>query len=473
MYAAGAWSSDGGPQLPVMDPATGERAGSVIGAAPEGVTRILEGARDAQPAWQRLSPPMRAAVLRQIRDVLHRHVDDLAEVLVVEGGKPLAEARGEVQWAGDYVEYMAQWDRRIEGQILPSDAADERIELLRVPIGVVAAICPWNYPIAVMMRKLAPALLMGNAVVVKPSEVTPASSVEAMRLIAEEVDLPPGVVNLVSGGKDVGAALVASPLVGLVSMTGHRDTGKAIMAAAARNLTRVSLELGGKAPAIVCADANLDSAIEALIFARFQHSGQVCTAAERVLVDERIFDDFTERYVAAARDLRVGDPFGDVDMGPVVSEAQFAKVEGAVARAVDSGAAVLTGGGRPSGDEFRRGYWLAPTVLTRVSPEMDVMVEETFGPVTPIWPFAALEDALEVANHSRYGLSGFVFTSDYRTAMQTVERLQCGEVYVNRTHGESMQGFHVGHRESGIGGEDGLHGVLEYTQLKTVYHAYG
>jgi lactaldehyde dehydrogenase/glycolaldehyde dehydrogenase len=343
---------------------------------------------------------------------------------------------------------------------------------VRVPLGVVAAICPWNYPIAVMLRKVAPALLTGNTVVVKPSEVTPASSLEAMRLIADEVELPPGVLNLVSGGRDVGRALVASPLTNLITMTGHRDTGKAIMAAAAGNLTRVSLELGGKAPAIVCADADLGATVDALVFARFQHAGQVCTCAERILVDRAVYGEFVDRYAAAASALRVGDPMGDVDMGPVVSSVQLEKVHAAVRGAVEAGASVVTGGGRPAGDEFARGFWFAPTVLTDVEPSMEVMVEETFGPVAPIWPYERLEQALDVANRSRYGLSALVFTSDYRAAMQTADRLDCGEIYVNRTHGESLQGFHVGHRESGLGGEDGLYGVLEYTQLKTVYHHY-
>ena len=469
----GRWLDGGGDTLPIVNPAVGERIGGVGAAAPAEATAALDAALRAQPAWQRLPAPTRAGYLRQIRDVLLRHLDLLAEQLVLEGGKPLAEARGEVEFAAEYCEYMAQWDRRIEGHVLPSDNADERIELLRVPHGVVVAICPWNYPIAVMLRKVAPALLTGNTVVVKPSEVTPLSSVEAMRLIAEEVDLPPGVLGLVSGGKDVGRELVANPVTAMVTMTGHRATGKAIMAAAAANMTRVSLELGGKAPAIVCADADLDATVDALVFARFQHAGQVCTCAERILVQDGVFEPFVERYAEAAQRLRVGDPMGDVDMGPVVSASQLDKVSRAVEGALAAGATAVVGGGRPRGDEFARGFWYAPTVLTGVRPEMDVMVEEVCGPVAPSWRFGSLDEAIEVANSSRYGLSGLVFTSDYRTAMQTVDRLRCGEVYVNRTHGEALQGFHVGHRESGIGGEDGLYGVLEYTQLKSVYHSYG
>src|SRR5581483_335381 len=376
----------------------------------------LRTAREAQESWRRTPAPTRSRYLREMRNVLLRHVDRLADILVVEGGKPRAEAVGEVEFAADYLQYMAEWGRRIEGHVLPRDSEDERIELLRGPLGTVVAICPWNYPIAVMFRKVAPALLTGNCVVVKPSEVTPLSSVAAMSLVAEEVDLPPGVLNLMSGGRDVGAALVGSPLTDMVTMTGHRDTGKAIMAASAANMTRVSLELGGKAPAIVCADADVDAAVAALIFARFQHSGQVCTCAERILVDRTRYDEFVYSYRSAAEKIRVGHPMGDVEMGPVVSAAQLAKVEAIVERAREQGAAIETGGGRPEGAAFERGYWYAPTVVTSVTPEMDVMVEEAFGPVTPIWPFGSLDEAIRVANASRYGLSGFVFTSDYRTA---------------------------------------------------------
>ena len=471
-YIDGSWRS-GATEVDVIDPSTETHVATVAFADHETANEAVRSANAAQPAWEATPAPSRGDVLRCMRTVLLKHRDHLADILVAEGGKPLAEARGEVQFAADYVQYMAEWDRRIEGQIFPSDTAMERIEAHRVALGVVAAICPWNYPIAVMFRKVAPALLTGNTVIVKPSEVTPLSSVAAMRLLADELDLPPGVLNLVSGGKDVGSALVSNPDVDMISMTGHRDSGKAIMAAAAQSMTRVSLELGGKAPAIVCADADLDATVEALVFARYQHAGQVCTCVERVLVDARVHDEFVERLLAATRLLRVGHPMGEVDMGPLVSGLQRDKVSRAVDRAVADGATVRLGGARPDGAEFERGYWYAPTVLTEVEPDMSIMTEEVFGPVLPIWRYADLNEAISVANASRYGLSAFVFTSDYRTAMQTVDRLRCGEIYVNRTHGEAMQGFHVGHGESGIGGEDGIHGVLEYTQLKSVYHYYG
>ncbi len=245
------------------------------------------------------------------------------------------------------------------------------------------------------------------------------------------------------------------------------------MAQAAQHLTRVSLELGGKAPAIVWKDADLDVAIPAIVAARHTNSGQVCTSAERVLVHEQILDTFTERYVSAVRGLTVGDPAGAVDLGPLVNAKQHAKTSASLANAVADGAVVVTGGGRPDGAEFARGYWFEPTVLREVTPDNRIMVEETFGPVTPIIGIDSLEEALELSNASRYGLSAYLFSRDYGTVMRAVNELQFGEIYINRTLGESVHAHHAGMKESGIGGEDGKWGLLRYTQIKTAYHHYG
>jgi lactaldehyde dehydrogenase/glycolaldehyde dehydrogenase len=284
----------------------------------------------------------------------------------------------------------------------------------------------------VLCRKLAPALLTGNTVVIKPSEVTPLSTLEAVRLIDEHLDLPGGVINVVVGGAATGSVLVESEFTSLVSFTGHCDTGKLVMARAAEHLTHVSLELGGKAPAIVWKDADLDIAVPAIVAARHTNSGQVCTSAERVLVHEDILETFTERYIGAVRALKVGDPSGTVDLGPLVNAKQHAKTSAALANAVADGAVVVTGGGRPDGAEYERGYWFAPTGLSDVTPTNRVMVEETFGPVTPIIGMDSLEQALERSNASRYGLSAYVFSRDYGTVMRAVNDLQFGEVYINR-----------------------------------------
>jgi lactaldehyde dehydrogenase/glycolaldehyde dehydrogenase len=366
---------------------------------------------------------------------------------------------------------MAQWDRRIEGEILPADNADETILLARVPLGVVAAITAWNYPLDLFIRKAAPALITGNTMVVKPTEVTPLSCIRAIQLIAEAECLPAGVLNLVTGGASVGAALCAHPSVNMITMTGHRDTGKKIMAAAAANLSRVSLELGGSAPAIVWKDADLELAADAIAFACFENSGQTCTSAERILVHEDVHDAFVKLLVERAERLRVGDPRGEVDLGPLVNRAQYRKVTAAIELAQAEGGALRCGGHRlPSLPD--KGYWVRPAVMTGVSAAMSIFKQETFGPIAPILRIASYDEAISLANATRYGLSAFVFSNDYRLIMRAQADLKFGELYINRSMGEAMQGFHNGHLESGMGGEDGKHGVLKYTQIRAVYHRY-
>jgi lactaldehyde dehydrogenase/glycolaldehyde dehydrogenase len=406
-------------------------------------------------------------------DVVSRHRDKLAELIVSEVGKPASQAAGELDFAVGFLSYNAEWDRRLEGETLPADVPGEIIQLSHAPVGVVGAICPWNFPLAVLCRKLGPALITGNTVVVKPSEISPLSTIELFRLFDAELDLPPGVINLVTGDGRTGQAIVEDPLTAMVTFTGHRDTGKAIMALAARNLTRVALELGGKAPAIIWRDADLDVAVPAIVAARHTNSGQVCTSAERVFVHQDLYQPFLDAYVSAVQQLTIGPGAGDPDMGPLASAEQLAKTGRAVEVAVSEGAHVLTGGAAPTEAAFSQGYWYTPTVVTDVRPEMVIMREETFGPVTPVLPVASLDEALDLANDSRYGLSAYVFSRDYQSVMRAAEELEFGEIYINRTLGESIHAHHAGYRESGIGGEDGKWGLLRYTQVKTAYHHYG
>jgi lactaldehyde dehydrogenase/glycolaldehyde dehydrogenase len=405
--------------------------------------------------------------------VILANQDRLAALIVSEVGKPIAQAASEVEFAAAFLSYNAEWDRRLEGEILPGDVPGESIHLSHAPVGVVAAICPWNFPLAVLCRKLGPALVTGNSVVVKPSEISPLSTIELFRLFDAELDLPPGVISLVTGAGDTGQALVQDVTTNMVSFTGHRDTGKSIMAVAAGNLTRVALELGGKAPAIVWRDADLDLAVQAIVAARHTNSGQVCTSAERVFVQEEVYEPFLEAYVAAVENLDIGHPTGAVDMGPLASAEQLTKVRQSVETAIGEGAAVITGGNKPASDVPEQGYWYAPTVLRDVRPEMTVMREETFGPVTPVFPVQSLDEAISLSNDSRYGLSAYVFSRDYQAVMRAAAELEFGEIYINRTLGESIHAHHAGYRESGIGGEDGKWGLLRYTQVKTAYHHYG
>jgi len=473
LYIDGSWRAASGPSFEVFDPSNAKVLARVPSAATAEVHEALAAAKAAQREWALTPAPARGAFVRAAADLIKQNRELLARLVSQEVGKPLEQAYGEIDFAEGFLRYNAEWDRRLEGEILPADSKGETVHLLRVPLGVVAAICPWNFPLAVLCRKLGPALVTGNTVVIKASEISPLSTMVFVQLIHKQLKLPPGVINLVTGAGPVGQALVDDPLTSLVSFTGHRDTGRAVMIRAAANFTRVSLELGGKAPAIVWKDADLDLAVPAILAARHTNCGQVCTAAERVLVHESLLQQFTDRYVTATRALKVGDPFKGADMGPLVSDAQFKKTSAAVELARKEGATVLTGGGRPDGAAYKSGYWFAPTVLGNVTPDMSVMIEETFGPVTPIIGINSIEQAVEIANKSRYGLSAYLFSRDYGTVMRTVNDLDFGEIYINRTLGESIHAHHAGYKESGMGGEDGRWGLLRYTQIKTAYHHYG
>lgn len=473
VYADGRWAAGAGDVVRVFDPKDATVLADIPGASDAQVVAALEAAGRAARGWARTPAAQRGRLIRRIADVVEANQALFVEALIREVGKRRAEAEGEVAFAVGFLRYNAEWDQRLEGEILPGDVTGESVHLLRTPLGVVAAICPWNFPLAVLCRKLGPALVTGNTVVVKPSEISPIGTIELFRLIDEHVDLPPGVVNLVVGGPSAGRQLVDSGLANLVSFTGHRDTGKAVMAGASKYLTRVSLELGGKAPAIVWRDADLDVAVPAIVEARHTNCGQVCTSAERVLVHTDLIEEFTERYVDVLAKMRIGDPGEGADLGPMASAAQLDKTSSAIAAAVGEGARVVFGGSRPDGSDYADGYWQTPTVLRDVSPAMRIMRDETFGPVTPIYGIASIDEALDVANDSRYGLSAYVFSRDYHTVMRTVDDLDFGEIYINRTLGESIHAHHNGWKESGMGGEDGRWGMLRYTQLKTAYHHYG
>ena len=470
-YIDGTWRT-GTPAIEVSNPATEETIATIPSADEALVEEALSAAQSAQDEWGAMPGVERADVIRDIGGVIEDHVEDIGDVLMAEQGKPRSAAHGEVTGTLTLADYAAGWGRRIEGDIVPSDNRDEQIQLQRHPMGVVAAIIPWNYPIAVLMRKILPALIAGNAVVVKPSSTTPLATVRVFEHLDEELDLPDGLLNLVLGDSAVGDTLVTSPNTDMVTMTGSTRVGKEIMEAAAQNLTPVSLELGGKAPAIVAADADVDAAVEDILTARITNAGQVCTCAERVFVHEDVAEEFTEKYVAATDALQVGPPESDPDMGPQVTQGELEWTHQSVETAVEGGATLFAGGEPLSGGDFESGFWYPPTVLGDVDPSMDIVEQEVFGPVTPIVTVESVEQAVEYANRSRYGLSSYVFTEDYQTAMRTVEDLDYGETYVNRTLGEAWQGHHIGWNDSGMGGDDGKYGVLKYTQIKSVYHDY-
>jgi lactaldehyde dehydrogenase/glycolaldehyde dehydrogenase len=474
LYVDGQWlESSSDETIEVLNPATEEVVGEVPSVTEGEVEDAVAAAEAAESEWALTPAPERGQLVRDIAQVLLDNQEELAGLVTDEQGKPLAAAEGEVADAADIGNYMAEWDRRIEGDVVPGDVPQEKISLERRPLGVVAAIIPWNYPVALFMRKIAPALVTGNTVVAKPSSNTPLATVRAMELIDENVDLPDGVLNLVTGhGSVVGDQLVTNDGVDMVTMTGDTGTGKAIAESVAHRLIPVSLELGGKAPAIVWKDADIDAAVEDILTARVANAGQVCICAERVYIHSEVAEEFTEKLVEAAEDLTVGHPRDNPDMGPQVSQGELDSTESAVQRAIEQGANVRTGGARPDGGEFEHGYWFEPTILTDVTQDMDIIQDEVFGPALPIVEIDSMDQALEYANDSKYGLSSYLFTNNYQLVNRIADELDFGETYINRTLGESWQGHHIGWNESGLGGEDGKYGLLKYTQLKTLYHNY-
>ena len=455
-------------QIEVTNPSTGQVIATVPESSGASVDAAFSAAEGALPEWSHRPPVERARVLHAVAAKLRNHVEPLARTIVEEQGKVLGLARVEVEFTADYFDYMAEWARRIEGEIIPSDRPGETILLFRKAIGVVAGILPWNFPFFLIARKAAPALVAGNTIVIKPSEETPINAAKFCEVLME-AGVPPGLINVVHGrGPTVGRALAGSPRTAMISFTGSVETGAAVMGEAARNITKVNLELGGKAPAIVMSDANMEMAVKAIKASRVINSGQVCNCAERVYVQARVADEFVEKISAAMRNTSFGDPLGaePVEYGPLINEAGFRKVETLVAGAVRQGATLVTGGERGAGDG---GYYYQPTVLTGCRQDMDIIRNEVFGPVIPIVKFDELEQAIQYANDSDYGLTSSIYTSDLNVALKACQDIRFGETYINRENFEAMQGFHAGWRKSGIGGADGKHGVHEFTQTHVVY----
>jgi len=468
MYIDGqfvAWQGDA--WIDVINPATEEVISRIPDGSAEEARKAIDAAERAQADWEALPAIQRAGWLRKISAGIRERASEISALIVAEGGKIQQLAEVEVGFTADYLDYMAEWARRYEGEIIQSDRPGENILLFKRALGVTTGILPWNFPFFLIARKLAPALLTGNTIVIKPSEFTPNNAI-AFAKIVDEIGLPKGVFNLVLGrGETVGQELAGNPKVAMVSMTGSVGAGEKIMAAAAKNITKVCLELGGKAPAIVMDDADLELAVKAIVDSRVINTGQVCNCAERVYVQKGIYDRFVNRLGEAMKAVQFGNPAerNDIAMGPLINAAALERVEQKVALAVQEGAKVVLGGKAVEG----KGYYYPPTLLLDVRQEMTIMHEETFGPVLPVVMFDSLEEALKMANDSDYGLTSSIYTRDLNVAMKAIKGLKFGETYINRENFEAMQGFHAGWRKSGIGGADGKHGLHEYLQTQVVY----
>ncbi|MCL4142188.1 UNVERIFIED_CONTAM: hypothetical protein GTU68_051016 [Idotea baltica] len=470
MYIDGQWRTNSSrARIEVDNPATE----AIIGTIPEGTEQdandAIEAAKRAHLAWSAMPAIERADWVFRLAKELETHTESFAQLVTQEQGKPLSQARGEIGAAVRFLRYAADNARRIEGDLIASDNPFEEIQIRRHSHGVVVALTAWNYPAALAARKIGPALVTGNTVVLLSHENTPFSGL-ALAKLAGSIGLPDGILNVVTGrGAIVGQAMVSHPQTGLVTMTGSTRAGREIYRTAAESIKVIRLELGGKAPFIVMEDANIDVAVDAAIAARYTNCGQICTCNERMYLHDKIAGEFTEKFVAAARALNVGDPTSDVDMGPKISRLERDKVADIVEKSVQAGAEVLLDGGPLTTGQYEKGYWYAPTVLAVRDNQVSAARDEVFGPVAVVRSVSSFEEAVALANDTSYGLSAYLFTDNFKRLQSAPQLLQFGELYLNRGIGEAVQGFHTGWGMSGLGGEDGKYGFDGYLRKQTSY----
>ena len=463
-FIGGEWvnAAEGGTH-PVLNPATREVIGTVPVMGASETRRAIQAASGAFPAWAACTAKERAVILRRWYELLMANQEDLATLMTAEQGKPLAEAKGEIAYAAAFIEWFAEEGKRLYGDIIPGHQSDKRLLVLRQPVGVVAAITPWNFPLAMITRKAGPALAAGCTFVCKPAGQTPYSALAAA-LLAERAGVPAGVLNIVTGeARAIGGEMTSNPLVRKLTFTGSTAIGKKLMAQCAGTMKKISLELGGNAPFIVFADADLDAAVAGAIASKYRNTGQTCVCANRLLVQAPVYEEFTRKLVAAVAKLRVGDGLqGATDQGPLIDENALAKVEEHLQDALSKGARVVQGGRRHA----LGGTFFEPTVLTDVTPKMLVAREETFGPVAPLFRFESETDAIRMANDTEFGLAAYFYTRDLARSWRVAEALEYGIVGLNTGLISTEVAPFGGMKESGTGREGSKYGILDYTELK-------
>ncbi|MDP6705270.1 MAG: NAD-dependent succinate-semialdehyde dehydrogenase [Alphaproteobacteria bacterium] len=470
MYINGNWATaPANASFEVLNPATGSVIESVADGGAEAAAAAIDAAAEAFPAWRATTAYQRAEFLMRAHALMLERQEALARTMTEEQGKPLRAARTEVRYAADFLSWFAEEAKRVYGEIIPSARADQRFLVLHQPVGVVAAITPWNYPISMITRKLGPALAAGCTVVLKPAEATPLTAIETFKLF-EDAGLPPGVVNLVTAAdpKPIGEAFTTHPKVAKLTFTGSTAVGKMLAGRAAANMKRVSCELGGHAPFIVLADADPVHAAKGLQLVKFLNTGQACISPNRIYVHRGILDDFLETLVGRVAKMKAGSGFEEgVSIGPLVNEAAVHKVQNQVRDAVDQGAEVCCGGKRLVEGGLGKGHFFAPTVLNDVTPEMLIYREETFGPVAAVVPFEDEDEVLTLANDTHYGLAAYVYTQSLAKAMRLFEGLEFGIVGINDINPASAAAPFGGMKDSGIGREGSAEGIHEYLETKT------
>lgn len=463
-YIGGEWqAADSDATFEVFDPATGESLGTVPKMGAAETARAIDAAQAAWAGWRMKTAKERAAILRRWFDLVIANSDDLALILTTEQGKPLAEAKGEIAYAASFIEWFAEEGKRVAGDTLPTPDANKRIVVVKEPIGVCAAITPWNFPAAMIARKVGPALAAGCPIVVKPAESTPFSAL-AMAFLAERAGVPKGVLSVVIGDpKAIGTEITSNPIVRKLSFTGSTAVGRLLMAQSAPTVKKLTLELGGNAPFIVFDDADLDAAVEGAIASKYRNNGQTCVCTNRFFVHERVYDAFADKLAAAVSKLKVGrGTESGATLGPLINEAAVKKVESHIADALAKGASLMTGGKRHA---LGHGFF-EPTVLTGVKPDMDVAKEETFGPLAPLFRFASEEELVRLANDTEFGLAAYLYSRDIGRVWRVAEALEYGMVGINTGLISNEVAPFGGVKQSGLGREGSHDGIDDYVVIK-------
>jgi succinate-semialdehyde dehydrogenase/glutarate-semialdehyde dehydrogenase len=463
-YIDGQWiDADGKQTVPVENPATGGVIGTVPKMGVAETRRAIEAANRAWPAWRSKLAKERSNILRKWFELMMANQDDLALIMTTEQGKPLAEAKGEVAYAASFIEWFAEEAKRVYGDVIPQHQADKRLIVIKQPVGVCGAITPWNFPAAMITRKVAPALAAGCTMVIKPATQTPYSAF-ALAELAERAGVPKGVINILTGSaKEIGGELTSSPIVRKITFTGSTEVGRTLMQQAASTIKKVSLELGGNAPFLVFDDADLDAAVEGAMISKYRNAGQTCVCANRILVQDQVYDAFAAKLAEKVKALKVGPGTeGGVQIGPLIDDKAVAKVEEHVQDAVAKGAKVLVGGKRHA----LGGLFYEPTLLTEVSTKMKVTKEETFGPVAPLFRFKTEQEGVAMANDTEFGLASYFYARDVGRIWRVGEGLESGMVGINTGLISNEVAPFGGVKESGIGREGSKYGIEEYLEVK-------